>query len=124
MSKDKQRVLDRSVSVDLYDLFNALDVQQVKEKIDAYESQVNYGQGEVVNFRVEYGYEYTDVYMDVFRVETDTEYNKRMAKNAKAKEKARIAREKKKEKARQVLMATEAQERAEYERLRAKFDAA
>lgn len=121
MSKDKQRVLARSVYVDPHDLLDSHDFEQVKTELDVLESQCNYEQGEEVKFRVEYGCEYTDVYMDVFRVETDAEYDKRMAKNAKAKEKARLAREKKKEKARQVLLATEEAERAEYARLMKKY---
>lgn len=122
MSKDRLRVLSRSLEMSLYDLFHGKDFHQVKAELDALEQRVDYGAGETATFRVEYGYEYTDVYMEVFRDETDAEYNKRMDKEAKAKEKVRLARERKKERARQVLMESEAAERAEYERLRAKFE--
>jgi hypothetical protein len=122
MSKDRQRVLDRSEQISLADLFDEMDFQQVHSGLNVLETQVDYGRGEDVKFRVEYGYEYTDVYMDVFRDETDAEYNKRIAKEDAAKEKARKARETKKEKARAILMESEAAERAEYERLRAKFE--
>ena len=121
MSKDRQRVLDRSEQISLADLFDEMDFQQVHSGLNVLETQVDYGRGEDVKFRVEYGYEYTDVYMDVFRDETDAEYNKRIAKEEAKKEKARLARERQKEKARQVLMESEEAERAEYERLRAKF---
>lgn len=123
MGQDRQRVLDRSEQISLADLFDEMDFQQVHSGLNVLETQVDYGRGEDVKFRVEYGYEYTDVYMDVYRDETDAEYNRRLDKEAKAKEKARKARETKKERARKVLMATEAAERAEYERLRAKFEA-
>lgn len=122
MSKDKQRVLDRSLGLSLGDMFDGQDFQQVKANLDAFEKRARYDRGEDVKFRVEYGYEYTDVYMDVYRDETDKEYASRLEGEAQARERARIAREKKKEKAREVLMATEAQEREEYLRLKAKFD--
>lgn len=124
MNKDKLRVLDRSLGLSLGDLFDGNNFEQVKANLDAFEKRAHYDRGEDVKFRVEYGYEYTDVYMDVFRDETDAEYNKRIAKEEAAKEKARLARERKKERARKTLMESEAAERAEYERLRAKFDAA
>ena len=120
MSKDRQRVLSRSIELDLWDVFHNRNIDDAKARLDAVH-EVDYGCGEDAKFRVEYGYEYTSVYMEVYRDETDAEYNKRKGKEAAAKEKARLARERKKEKARQVLMASEAQERAEYERLREKF---
>lgn len=121
MSKDRQRVLSRSIELDLWDVFHNRNIDDAKAQLDAVH-KVDYGFGEDAKFRVEYGYEYTSVYMDVFRDETDAEYDKRKDKEAAAKEKSRIQREKKKEKARAILMESEAAERAEYERLRAKFE--
>ena len=124
MSKDRLRVVDRKEYVSLFDLLDGKEFFDVKEGLDRLEQQVNYGSGEEAKFVVEpYGYDGgVELYLEVYRDETDAEYNKRMEKEAKAKEKARLAREKKKERARQMLMATEAAEREEYERLRAKFE--
>lgn len=126
MSKEKLRVLDRREYVCLLDLLDGKDFFDVKADLDKVEKKVNYGRGETAKFVIEhYGYDGgVELYLEVYRDETDAEYNKRLAKDAAAKEKARLAREKKKERARQVLMENEAAERAEYERLRAKFDAA
>ena len=123
MARDRLRVIDRSECVSLWELFDDRDFTDVKAELDKLESKVQYGQGETVNFRIEpYGYDGgVELYFDVYRDETDAEYNKRVAKEEAAKEKSRLARERKKEKARQVLMESEAAERAEYERLRAKF---
>lgn len=122
MSKERQLVLDRSFDVNLYSVFEGNQIDQVIAELQALDSKVDYGRGQYAKFRVEAGYEYTDVYMDVYREETDAEYKARMLRAEKAREKARLAREKKKEKARQELYQKEADERAEYERLRAKFE--
>lgn len=123
MSKERLRVTDRSEYVDLHDLLDGNDFADVKAELDILEAKVDYSRGQTAKFRTElYGYDGgVELYFDVFRDETDAEYNKRQAKEAAAKEKSRLARERKKAKAREVLMATEAQERAEYERLREKF---
>lgn len=117
----RMRVLDRSINLDLCELFDAQNFEQVKSNLDGLEARINYGVGEDVKFRVSYSYDYTDIYLDVYRDETPTEYSHRLNKEEKAKEKARLAREKRKEAARKLLMESEAAERAEYERLRAKF---
>lgn len=124
MSKERLRVVDRREEVGLWDLFDERDFTDVKAELDKLESKVQYGQGETATFRIEpYGYDGgVELHLYVYRDETDAEYEKRLAKEAATKEKARLAREKKKEKARQVLMESEAAERAEYERLRAKFE--
>lgn len=124
MSKDRLRVVDRKEYVSLWDFIHDNDVDTVKAEIDKLGNMVNYGQGETAKFVVEgYGYDGgVEVYFEISRDENDYEYNKRMEQNARAKEKARVAREKKKEAARKVLMETEAAERAEYERLRSKFE--
>lgn len=126
MSKDKLRVLDRKEYVSIYDLLDGRDFTDVKAELDRLEAKVQYGQGEEAKFEVEgYGYDGgVELYLNIYRDETDAEYDRRSAKEAAAKEKARLARERKKERARKTLMESEAAERAEYERLRAKFDAA
>jgi len=122
MGKERLRVLDRRIYVDIWDLFYGRTIDDVKSKLDAIHI-VDYGRAEDAKFVVEYvGYEgVQEVTIEVYRDETDSEYNKRIAKEAAEKERKRIASEKKKEKARQALMESEAAERAEYERLKAKF---
>lgn len=124
MSKERLRVLDRSEYVDLHDFIDGADFFDVKAELDKLEAKVDYSRGHTSKFRIEhYGYDGgVEVYLDVYRDETDAEYNKRLAKEELAKEKSRLRREKKKEAARKVLMESEAQERAEYERLRTKFE--
>ena len=124
MSKDRQRVVDRREYVSLFDLLDGKEFFDVKEGLDKLEKQIAYERGEEAKFVVEpYGYDGgVELYLEVYRDETDAEYDRRLDKEAKAKEKARKARETKKERARQMLMATEAAEREEYERLRAKFE--
>lgn len=124
MSKDRQRVVDRKEWVSLFDLLDGRDFFNVKEELDKLEKQIAYERGEEAKFVVEpYGYDGgVELYLEITRDETDAEYTKRLDKEAKAKEKARKARETKKERARKVLMESEAAERAEYERLRAKFE--
>ena len=122
MGRERKRVLDRSFEVRLYDVFDGTQIDQVIAELRALDSKVDYGRGYDAKFRVEAGYEYTDVYMDVFRDETDKEYEARMLREEKAREKARKAREAKQERARKELYQKEADERAEYERLRAKFE--
>lgn len=122
--RDRLRLVDRSEYVSMFDTFDGEDFFSVKEKLDKLESLVAYGKGEEGKFRIEcYGYDGgMELYLDIYRDESDAEYNKRMAKLDAAKEKARLAREKKKEKARQILMATEELERQEYLRLKEKFE--
>lgn len=125
MSKDRQRVVARKEYVSLFDLLDGKEFFDVKEGLDKLEKKIAYERGEEAKFVVEPCYDGgVELHLEVSRDETDTEYNKRIAKEAAAKEKARKARETKKERARAVLMESEAAERAEYERLRAKFDVA
>lgn len=121
---NRLRLVDRSIEVDLWDVFHDKTIDVIKAELDAWLRHVDYGYGEDAKFRIDlYGYDGgIELYLDVYRDETDTEYDKRIAKEAAIKEKARKARETKKEKARRVLMESEAAERAEYERLRAKFE--
>lgn len=122
MGKERLRVIDRSIYLSLWDIFEGRNIVDVKAKLDVLH-EVDYGRGEDATFQIKpYGYDGgVELYLDVYRDETDSEYNKRIAKEAAEKERKRIASEKKKEKARQALMESEAAERAEYERLKAKF---
>lgn len=84
----------------------------------------NYGGGEFdIHFEANYtgydgGYEIDIV---ATRMETDEEYQQWVEKTTLQQEKCRLAREKRKESMRKKLMQTEAEERAEYERLKQKF---
>ena len=119
MSKEKQIVLDRSEYVSLDSMFDQCDFDEVRAYLDALERILK--AGETGRFRVEWSYESTDVYLDVYREETDKEFALRLLQEEKAREKKRLAKEKKLERARAALAESEEQERAEYERLRAKF---
>lgn len=99
-----------------------LKLQKLREQYVKYESQ-----GCQIFFDVEYyGYDGgSDVYVIVDRPETDKEYEKRLAEEA---EEARIKALRKAErdakklaKAQAIISETEEQERAEYERLKAKY---
>lgn len=119
MSKAKQIVLDRSEYVSLDTMFDQCDFDGVRQYLGVLEKVLK--SGEDGKFRVEWSYESTDVYLDVYREETDKEYTLRLAKEEREREKRRLAKEKKLERARAALAETEELERAEYERLRAKF---
>jgi hypothetical protein len=123
----KKRVLDRRDQVDIVDLFDQRSLDDViidlQSMLHQYEEEI-FTHDKEVKFETEYyGYDGgLEVYVRVDRWETDTEYHRRLAKETAAKEKARKAKETKKARAREVLYKKEADERAEYERLRAKFE--
>ena len=123
----KKRVLDRRDQIDIVDLFDGRSLDDVildlQSRLHAYEEEI-FTHDKEMKFEVEhYGYDGgMELYVRVQRWETDKEYDRRVAKEWAAKEKARKARETKKQRARQELFAKEADERAEYERLRAKFE--
>ena len=123
----KKRVLDRRDHVDIVDLFDQRSLDDVildlQSMLHDYEEEI-FTHDKEMKFEVEhYGYDGgQELYVRVQRWETDKEYAKRQGQEAAAKEKARKARETKKARARQELFAKEADERAEYERLRAKFE--
>ena len=122
----KKRVLDRRDHVDIFDLFGERSLDDViidlQSMLHRYEEEI-FTHDKEMKFEIEhYGYDGgLEVYVRVMRWETDKEYDKRVAKEWAAKEKARKARETKKARARELLYKKEADERAEYERLRAKF---
>ena len=117
----KQRVVDRTLDVSLWELFDGNDIAEVRAMLNSLEAGIK--QDEHAVFEVQgYGYDGgVELELNVWRDETDAEYKKRLEKNEKAKEKARALREKKLAKARAVLMETEEAERAEFLRLKAKF---
>lgn len=122
----KKRVLDRRDHVDIDDLFGGRSLDDViielQIMLHRYEEEI-FTHDKEVKFETEYyGSGSSEVYVRVDRWETDTEYHRRLAKETAAKEKARKAKETKKARAREVLYKKEADERAEYERLRAKFE--
>ncbi len=123
----KKRVLERRDAVDVIGLFDRCSFDDVLAELHSmahcYEEEI-FTYDKDVKFEIEhYGYDGgMELYVRVERWETDAEYAKRQAKEAAAKEKARRARETKEARAREVLYKKEADERAEYERLRAKFE--
>jgi hypothetical protein len=71
---------------------------------------------------VDWRYDDCDIYIEYERPETDAEMNKRLATEKKKRERAKVLREKKMAKAREVLFQKEADERRLYEELKAKFE--
>lgn len=127
MSKERLRVEDRREQIYIEDLFEGQSFDSVITALSIwyrgeFEQDVLL-HGYDVKFSVEYyGYDGgMELYAVVYRDENDKEYAKRMAEEAKAREKKRLAKEKKQERARKILAESEEAERAEYERLKAKF---
>jgi len=123
----KKRVLERRDAVDILGLFDRCSFDDVLAELHSmahcYEEEI-FTHDKDVRFEIEH-WDYDggmSLYVRVMRWETDKEYDKRVAKEWAAKEKARRARETKKARARELLYKKEADERAEYERLRAKFE--
>jgi hypothetical protein len=121
MSNDKKIIRCRSISIDLDDLLDGKDFADVKRNLDRLEDKIYYGQGETAKFRVEATYSGEYVYLDVFREETDAEYDARLKKESAKEEKLRKAKEKKLEIARKLLMEDVDIEKAEYIRLKEKY---
>jgi transcription elongation factor Elf1 len=119
--RERQRVVDRTINVDLDTIFDRCGIADVVESILAMRPQIQYGAGEIEKFRVDADYDSFSVYMDVYRDETDAEMDKRIAKEEQFLQRQAAARERQREAARKKQMKTEDDERAEYERLRAKF---
>ena len=85
MSNDKKIIRCRSTSIDLDDLLDGKDFADVKRNLDRLEDKIYYGQGETAKFRVEATYSGEYVYLDVFREETDAEYDARLKKSRRKK---------------------------------------
>ncbi len=124
----KKRVFDRNDHVDIVDLFDGRSLDDVildlQSMLHRYEEEI-FTHDKEVKFETEYyGHDGgIEVYVRVDRWETDTEYHRRLAKETAAKEKARQARETKKAKALATALATEAEERELFEKLKKKFEA-
>lgn len=124
----KKRVLDRRDHVDIVDLFDRRSLDDVildlQSMLHRYEEEI-FTHDKEVKFETEYyGHDGgIEVYVRVDRWETDTEYHRRRNKEEAAKEKARQARETKKAKALATALATEAEERELFEKLKKKFEA-
>lgn len=124
----KKRVLDRRDHLDIVDLFDRRSLDDVildlQSMLHRYEEEI-FTHDKEVKFETEYyGYDGgLEVYVRVDRWETDTEYHRRLAKETAAKEKARQARETKKARALATALATEAEERELFEKLKKKFEA-
>jgi len=120
---ERKRVLDRSINVDFYNLFEGkriddaiadlMRIQDENTRLDFLDAK----------FRCEYygdggGF---DFMLDVYRDETDKEYKTRLAKEQKLRD-ALLARKQKLSKRKKLQkLKKEAAEREEYERLKAKF---
>lgn len=128
-------VRERRLDIDLHDMFAGKTLDDVRTTLNALAYQLERETvyyGHPPRFAVEpYGYDGGfDLYLDVYRDESDHEYAMRMADEEKARQKKEQARLKRqetaqailKEAAKGILMANEAAERAEYERLKAKFE--
>lgn len=126
MAQQRKRVLDRTVTIDCADLFDGKTLDEVRLELtamaDKYEREF-ITLGHDAKFSVDYyGYDGGfDLELQVWRDENDKEYNARLERERQASEKKKLAKERQKEKARKQLMESEAAERAEYERLKAKF---
>lgn len=119
------RVLEQSISIDLRDLLDGETLDSVQTKLSAmmheYE-QERVDLDKEFRFSVEQHYDDLSVYLNKYRWETDAEFEKRRERSRRAREAAAKKREAEKEKARQKLFDTEQAERAEFERLKRKFE--
>ena len=122
----KKRVLDRREEVYINDLFDGRDIDDViidlQSMLHRYEEEI-FTHDKEVRFETEYyGYDGgMNLYVRVDRWETDREYEKRRAREQAAKDKARKARETKQARALAVAVASEEEERALFEKMKAKF---
>ena len=122
----KKRVLDRREEVYINDLFDGRAIDDVildlQSMLHRYEEEI-FTHDKEVKFETEYyGYDGgINLYVRVDRWETDREYDRRRAREQAARDKARKARETKKARALAVAVASEEEERALFEKLKAKF---
>jgi hypothetical protein len=123
---ERQIVLHHRYALNILSMFaDGKTIEQAKQEFDKlqaqYEKEVQ-DQGYELKLVTEWAYEDSDVFLEVWRPETDAEFSKREVRNKIARDKAAKKREEAKAKARAELYKKESDERAEYERLRAKFD--
>lgn len=130
VSKEKRLVLKESWELYLDDLFGGYynqpskTCEEVATQVLAFPEKfkMDVANGDVSRFRVERDCDGMQcVYFDVYRQETDKEFNTRLEKEARQKERSKLAREKKKQSELKAKEQTEAAERAEFERLKKKF---
>ena len=123
----RQTVFDRGPSLDLYELLDmqtfdgaVLKLQQEKE---IWHKDLKYADAVSIKLIVDsMGYDGgVECYLQIERWETDREFEARKEHAAKAKRAAQERKRKAEESARAVLLATEAQEKALFEKLRAKY---
>ena len=125
-TEKRNQVLDRSDSVDITCLIddNSLDeaICRLTSLRDTYKEEcTTLNRTTKFNFD-HYGYDGGfDAYIDVWREENDIEYNARIAHEEQIKKNKREAEQKKKDKARAILLATEAEERALLAQLQEKY---
>lgn len=120
----RNKILVSSHEIGISDLFDGKTFDEIRIALDRLEEDmVDPSKDYEHRFHMLHNYDYFELNLNVYRDESDAEYKARMAKNKLAREKAKLAREKRKEKLRKELMAKESDERAEYERLKAKFGA-
>lgn len=122
----KKRVLDRREEVYINDLFDGRDIDDViidlQSMLHRYEEEI-FTHDKEVKFETEYyGYDGgMNLYVRVERWETDREYEKRQAREQAAKDRAKKTRATKKARALAVAVDSEEEERALFEKLKAKF---
>jgi hypothetical protein len=122
----KKRVLDRREEVYINDLFDGRDIDDViidlQSMLHRYEEEI-FTHDKEVRFETEYyGYDGgINLYVRVERWETDREYEKRQAREQAAKDRAKKTRATKKARALAVAVDSEEEERALFEKLKAKF---
>ena len=124
----KKRVLDRREEVYINDLFDGRSIDDVildlQSMLHRYEEEI-FTHDKEVRFETEYyGYDGgINLYVRVERWETDREYEKRQAREQAAKDRAKKTRATKKARALAVAVDSEEEERALFEKLKAKFGA-
>lgn len=126
MSKERQRVLDWRRQIFIDDIFYQKSLEDVTAFFYSMSHELEeelITKDKTAVFTTErYGYDGgMDVFLKVFRLENDDEYETRMEKEAVARAKAKKARDAKKAKALERALETEAEEFALYQKLQAKF---
>lgn len=119
---EKLEVFARSESLYLMDAFDKKTIDEAILSLEEFKKKLK--EGERGELSVDYcGHDGgMEVELHIYRMETDKEFKERLSKEEKDRQKAKLAREKQKEKARKILMENELEEKKEYERLKAKFE--
>ena len=125
IDKERQRVCDRREYFDIDEISGqTIGAVATHFSMLAYQFEEQIDKGFELRFESEsYGYDGgREFYIAFYRDENDKEYSARLKREQAAAEKAARIREAKREKARKELYRKEADERAEYDRLRAKYE--